>query len=112
MKRYCLTLDLKNDEALIAEYEAHHKKLLPEILDSIRDAGITDMVIYRHQNRLCMIMETEDDFDFDMKNKMDAQNPEVQKWEDLMWKYQQPIAGSARGEKWIIMNPIFNLKET
>jgi L-rhamnose mutarotase len=31
MKRYCLTLDLKNDPKLIAEYKKHHDNIWLEI---------------------------------------------------------------------------------
>ena len=64
-QRYCLTLDLKNDPQLIAEYEAYHQEVWPEIVQSIKDSGITNMEIYRFQNRLFMIMETGDDFSND-----------------------------------------------
>ena len=47
MKRYCLALDLKDDDALIAEYEEHHQKVWPEILKSLKDSGIQQMEIYR-----------------------------------------------------------------
>ena len=43
MKRYCLALDLKDDAALIKEYEDHHKNVWPEIVKSIKDAGIQQM---------------------------------------------------------------------
>ena len=36
MKRFCLALDLKNDPQLIAEYEAYHKNVWPEIIASIK----------------------------------------------------------------------------
>jgi hypothetical protein len=36
-KRYCLTLDLKDDPALIAEYRRYHQKIWPEITNSIKD---------------------------------------------------------------------------
>jgi L-rhamnose mutarotase len=45
-KRYCLTLDLKNDPKLIAEYKRYHEKIWPEITKSIQDAGIVDLEIY------------------------------------------------------------------
>lgn len=57
-----------------------------------------------------MIMETEDDFSFEMKARMDADNPKVAEWEELMWRYQQPLPGAAPGEKWILMDKIFDLK--
>lgn len=66
MIRYCLTLDLKDDPMLIAEYEAHHQAVWPEILASITGAGIIGMTIYRHDVRLFMIMETMDDFSFEV----------------------------------------------
>lgn len=111
MKRYCLALDLKDDPALIAEYEAYHQKVWPEILDSIRDAGISQMEIYRTGNRLFMIMETEAHFSFEKKAAADTASEIVQKWEELMWKYQQALPGSKPGEKWIIMEKIFTLND-
>ncbi|ANH83979.1 L-fucose mutarotase [Niabella ginsenosidivorans] len=109
MKRYCLALDLKNDPALIAEYEAHHKAVWPEIKKSILDAGIRHMEIFRVENRLFMIMETEAGFSFEKKAAEDAQNPKVQEWETLMWKYQQPLPTARPGEKWMLMQSIFRL---
>jgi len=111
MKRYCLALDLKDDEDLIKEYEAYHNKVWPGILQSIRESGIEQMEIYRVENRLFMIMETNDHFNFEKKSKADAANEKVQEWETLMWKYQQQIPGSKPGEKWVLMKKIFNLKE-
>lgn len=109
MKRYCLALDLIPDEKLIAEYEAYHKAIWPEIKASILDSGILDMEIYRIQNRLFMIMEAEDDFSFEEKAKADAANPKVQEWENLMWKYQQTLPNFPTGEKWQLMDKIFEL---
>ena len=111
MKRYCLALDLVDDAALIAEYEHWHKaeNAWPEIKKSISDAGITAMEIYRTGNRLFMIMETEDHFSFERKAQMDAGNLKVQEWEELMWKFQQALPWAKEGEKWILMNKIFQL---
>jgi L-rhamnose mutarotase len=109
MNRYCLTVDLKDDPKLIAEYEAYHQSIWPEIQKSITDSGITHMEIYRLGVRLFMIMETDDSFSFEKKNAMDAGNSKVQEWEDLMWKYQQPLALAKPGEKWLLMNKIFEL---
>ncbi|MGS2738349.1 L-rhamnose mutarotase [Sinomicrobium sp. M5D2P17] len=110
MKRYCLALDLKEDEGLIAEYEAHHEKVWPEVLKKICESGVIDMEIYRIKNRLFMIMETDDDFSFKQKELLDASNERVQQWEKLMWNYQQEIPGSKPGEKWRLMDKIFDFK--
>jgi L-rhamnose mutarotase len=109
MKRYCLALDLVDDPELIGEYEAYHRAVWPEIKESLLASGIVDMEIYRFSNRLFMIMETSDDFNFDSKSAADATNSRVQEWEKLMWKYQQAIPGARDGEKWVLMNKIFSL---
>lgn len=110
-KKYCLALDLKDDPTLIKEYENYHapENIWPEIQKSIRNSGITNMEIYRTGNRLFMIMEVDDSFDFERKSRMDASNPKVQEWEKLMWKFQQPLPWAKEGEKWILMNQIFEL---
>lgn len=108
MKRYCLALDLKDDPAMIAEYEDHHKRVAPEILDSIRDSGIERMEIFRAGNRMFMIIEVADDFSFEEKARMDQTNPAVQKWETLMWKYQQALPFARSGEKWILLKKFFD----
>lgn len=109
-QRYCLTLDLKDDPKLITEYEAHHKQVWPEIIQSIRDAGIIAMEIYRFANRLFMIMEVNDTFSFAKKAAADAANNTVQQWENLMWTYQQALPGAQPGEKWKLMDQIFSLR--
>ena len=109
-RRYCLTLDLKKDAALIAEYKRFHQKIWPEITRSIRDAGIEDMEIYLLGTRMFMIMEVSESFSFDKKASSDRDNPKVQEWEALMWNFQQPLEGAAPGEKWLLMERIFTLE--
>jgi L-rhamnose mutarotase len=112
MVRHCLALDLKNDAALIAEYEQHHQHVWKEIIESITSAGIHVLDIYRTGNRLFMIIEAGDDFSFDKKAAMDAANPKVQEWETLMWKFQQPLPWAREGEKWVLMEKKFSLPQT
>ncbi len=111
MKRYTLALDLKNDPALINEYENWHQAEngWPEVSKCIRDAGITNMEIYRTANRLFMIMEVQDGFSFEEKNRLDSLNPKVQEWEALMMQFQQPLPWAKEGEKWVLMKKIFQL---
>lgn len=111
MRRYCLALDLQDDPQLIAEYEQYHEKVWPEIIASIKDSGIVGMEIYRVANRLFMIMDTALNFSFEEKALADNANPKVQEWEKLMWKYQLALPTAKPGEKWMLMNKIFDLKE-
>ena len=108
-RRYCLTLDLKNDPALIAEYCRYHENVWPEIKKSIRDSGIEGMEIYLLANRLFMIMEVNDKFSFESKALADNSNPKVQEWEKLMWNSQSPLPQAKPGEKWLLMQQIFTL---
>ncbi len=110
MKRYCLALDLKDDPALIREYEDYHKAVWPEVKKSILDSGIQKMEIYRILNRLIMIIETRDDFSLEKKARLDAANPKVQEWEQLMWKYQQALPSAKPGEKWVLAEKVFEVE--
>jgi L-rhamnose mutarotase len=107
-RRYCLALDLKDDPRLIAEYEAHHRRVRPAILESLAASGILSMEIYRVENRLFMVMEVAAHFSFERKAAADAASPEVQDWETLMWTYQQPVPGGPTGAKWRLMERIFD----
>src|SRR5215470_11032770 len=110
-KRYCLTLDLKDEPQLIAEYRRYHEKIWPEITKSIRDAGILDMEIYLLSTRMFMIMEVDDNFSFEKKAGADAANPKVLEWEELMWRFQKPLPNAKPGEKWLSMERIFKLDQ-
>jgi len=109
MQRFCLALDLKDDPALIAEYEQWHRQVWPEIIESITSTGIELLDIYRTGNRLFMIIEANDDFSFEQKATSDASNPKVQEWEELMWKFQEALPWAKKGEKWVMMEKIFGL---
>ena len=109
MKRYCLTLDLVNDEELIKEYEQYHVKIWPEIEESIKSSGILKMQIYRLHTRMFMIIDAEDNFSFSDKAVADIANPKVQEWENLMWKYQEALPQAKPGEKWLLMDKIFEI---
>ena len=109
MKKHCLALDLKNDKQLIEQYEAYHNAVWHEIKQSIKDAGIINMEIYRTGNRLFMIMETDENYDPALKAKLDSANAKVQEWETLMSTFQQILPWAEKNEKWIEMKKIFQL---
>lgn len=110
MYRYCFALDLKDDTNLIATYDAYHASVWPEVIASIKEAGIVALEIYRVANRLFMIMEVGSDFSFETKAQIDATNEIVVQWESLMWEYQQALPIAKPGEKWVLMKNIFTLK--
>jgi L-rhamnose mutarotase len=107
-RRHCLTLDLKNDPALIAEYQRYHENVWPEVQQSLRDSGILDMEIYLWGTRMFMIIETSDSFSFAKKGDMDRNNPKVMEWEALMGRFQQPLTDNPAPEaRWLPMTRVF-----
>jgi L-rhamnose mutarotase len=109
MQRHVLALDLKDDPELIEEYLTIHKAVWPEILESIREAGITACDMYRAGTRMVMILEVDDTFSFERKTAIDEASPIVQKWEAFMWTFQQAIPAAKPGEKWVVMDQFFSL---
>ena len=112
-KRYCQTMDLKNDPVLIAEYINRHSRenASPEIREEIRSVGILEMEIYIWDNRLFMIVETPVDLDWDTAMNKLSILPSQQEWEDLMSVFQQCNEGDAASEKWNMMERMFHLYE-
>ena len=109
MERMAQIIKVKPE--VIPEYKRIHAAVWPEILKSIKDSGIEQMEIYRTGNRLFMIMDTEDNFSFEKKAKADAGNKKVNEWEKLMWKYQQALPTAKPGEKWLLMDKIFEMRK-
>jgi L-rhamnose mutarotase len=110
-RRYCLTLDLKDDPQLIAEYKRYHEKIWPEITRSIKDAGVLDLEIYLRGTRMFMILEVDESFSFEAKAEADRGNPKVQEWENLMWRFQKALPDAQPGEKWLLMERIFTIEQ-
>lgn len=110
-RRFCLTLDLKDDPALIAEYKHYHEKVWPEITKSLKDAGVVDMEIYLLGTRMFMIMDVDSEFSFAKKAKMDLANPKVREWEELMGRFQNPLPNASPVERWQVMEKVFELEK-
>jgi L-rhamnose mutarotase len=109
-RRFCFALDLKNDPTLIAEYKKYHERIWPEITQSLKESGIEDLETYLLGRRMFMILEVDESFSFEKKAKAYQQNPRVQAWEQLMWRFQQALPDAKPGEKWLGMERIFKLE--
>ncbi len=108
-RRFCLTLDLKDDPQLIAEYRRYHQHVWPEITASLKESGVEDAEIYLLGTRLFLILEVNETFSFESKARADTANPKVREWEELMWRFQQALPQAKPGEKWLPMERIFKL---
>ena len=113
VKRYCQTMDLKAVPELIKEYCYWHsaEHIWPEIPAGIRAVGIRNMEIYRLGTRLFMIVETDDDFDWDASFARLAALDRQAEWEDFVARFQKTEPGSSSAEKWQLMEQIFKLPE-
>ena len=109
--RICQALDLVDSPALIAEYQAHHQRIWPEVAAHLRQHGILDMEIYRLGTRLFMVMEVSDTFDPTAFAEASDANPHIQRWEALMWHYQLPTPWTPPGDKWVTMDRLFSLAD-
>jgi L-rhamnose mutarotase len=56
-----------------------------------------------------MIMDVSAGFSAQARAAADAANPDVQRWEKLMWTFQQALPWAAPGQKWVPMEPIYDL---
>ena len=111
IKRYCQTLDLKDDAALIAEYVKRHSNPWPEIRNGFREVGILEMEIFLLGTRLFMIVETPLDFDWDVAMAKLATLPRQAEWEEYMSIFQVASPGASSSEKWQLMDQIFTNKQ-
>jgi L-rhamnose mutarotase len=112
-KRYCKTLRLENDPALIDEYKKAHARdaVWPEIDQGMKDVGIVDMEIYIAGTQLFMIMDTVADFDHDQAMAKLATLPRQAEWEAHVSKFQQTSADATADEKWQLLERIYELDQ-
>ena len=113
VKRYCQTMDLKDDPELIAKYKEAHDRYhsWPEIREGIHAVGILEMEIYILGNRLFMIAETPLDFEWESAMAKLATLPRQAEWEDYVAMFQNCEKGSTSDEKWKMMERMFYLYE-
>ena len=111
VRRYCRTMELKNDSALIQEYEKRHSQpeAWPEILEGIRSVGILEMEIYILGTLLVMIIDTPLDFDWNTSMDHLATLPRQAEWETFVAKLQGCQADARSDEKWQMMERMFYL---
>lgn len=109
MKRYCQTLELIDDKELIESYIREHSRVWPEVQEGIRSVGILDMQIYAYGNRLFMIVDTVDEFDWESDNARLATLPRQAEWEAYMSRFQGSDPDAPSTDKWKLMTKIFEL---
>lgn len=108
LQRYAFALDLKDDPKLIAEYEAAHQQVWPEVIANFKKQGIVRVDLYRLGTRLFMLMEVDTErYNAERMAEALRTDPVLAKWEELMWTYQAPTPWTPAGEKWSLMSVVF-----
>lgn len=113
MQRLYFALDLDDDPAAIGEYESWHRaeRIWPEIVTQLRAAGIHELEIFRCGNRLVMVKQLPA-ASSDQGPALREARELMEKWEQLMWRFQRPLPFANTGEKWVPMKRIFSLRQT
>ena len=111
VKRYCQTMDLRENAELIRKYKEAHDRdhFWDEIKQGIRSVGILEMEIYILGTRLFMIVETPLDFDWDSAMARLATLPRQEEWETYVAQFQQCNENATSDEKWRMMERMFYL---
>jgi L-rhamnose mutarotase len=109
-KRYCLTLNQKDDPDLISEYRILHEHVWSEITEGFVEVGIVDMEIYLFENKLFMILETKKDFDIKKDFEQMGQLSRQKEWENLVSKFQDTDDPESI-DKWKVMERIYKFRQ-
>ena len=110
MKHFGLTINLKDDPALIEEYKMYHRDAWKETLAGLKAVGITKMNIYLLGRQLFMAMETVDNFEIERDfPRYLEHDPKCREWDKLMRTFQEPVEEAQTDEWWAMMEPVFEL---
>jgi L-rhamnose mutarotase len=110
MKRFCQMLELVNDKELIEKYVEVHAHVWPEVMAGQHEVGILDMQIYRLGNKVFMICDTVDEFDWQRDMARLAKLPRQAEWEAYVAQYQGYDPSAPSASKWHLMDKIFQLE--
>jgi len=109
VKRYAMTLQLRDDPAMIASYKEHHQRVWPEVLAQLRAVGIQEMRIFLLGRRMFMYIETIDTFDPATDFARRNASPVAEQWDALMSGMQERVPEAREGEWWALMEQVFDL---
>ncbi|MCR5678920.1 MAG: L-rhamnose mutarotase [Prevotella sp.] len=110
-KRYVQFLEICDNTQLVAEYRKWHSEeyIWKEVLDGIREVGILEMEIYIQGNKLVMIVDAPEDFQWDEAMSRLSSLPRQAEWEAFVSKFQGCSAEARSDEKWQPMERMFKL---
>jgi L-rhamnose mutarotase len=105
MPRYAFQLRIRADA--IEDYEREHSRVWPELLASLKAAGISDYSIFRRGQDLFLYMRAAD---FDRAWEQLAHDPVNQRWQAFMARLFEPVLDAPPGEPFAMMKEVFYLE--
>lgn len=111
-RRFCKTMELRDDPALIESYRLAHANgaAWPEITQGMKELGILDMEIYLLGTKLFMIMDTIQDFNHEQAMNELIQKPRQREWEQYVSQFQATSSQTSADQKWHIMKQIYKME--
>lgn len=104
MPRYAFQLRIR--PGAIEEYEREHTRVWPELLQKLKDVGISHYSIFRRGQELVLVLEV-DDF-AKAWDELDR-DPVNQRWQQFMSRLFEPVPGMQPGERFAMMKEVFYL---
>ena len=105
MPRYAYKLRIKPDA--IEEYDREHKRVWPELLDKLKEVGISDYSVFRRGQDLTLVLRTENlDSALDELDK----DPVNQRWQEFMGRLFDPVPDKQPGERFAMLKEVFYLE--
>ena len=102
-----LTANLVADEQLQQEYMQYHAtqyQQWPEVSNGFCNAQFQQLLLFRSGRQLMLVISIPKGASLnDLNPKTTENNPRVNEWNALMKKYQEGIAGTAKGETWVLL---------
>jgi L-rhamnose mutarotase len=105
MPRYAFKLRIKPDA--IEEYEREHQRVWPELIEKLKEAGISDYSIFRRGQDLFLCMRVDN---FDRAWEQLDGDPVNQRWQKFMARLFEPDPESKPGERFAMMKEIFYME--
>lgn len=104
MPRYAFKLRIKPDA--IEEYEREHTRVWPELLQKLKQVGISDYSIFRRGQDLFLTLQAAD---FERSWDELDRDPVNQRWQQFMSRLFEPVPDQAPGERFAMMKEVFHL---
>lgn len=105
MPRYAFKLRVRAEA--IEDYEREHRRVWPELLQKLKDVGVSDYSIFRRGQDLFLTLRVND---FDQAWDELDRDPVNQRWQEFMSGLFEPVLDKQPGERFAMMQEVFYLE--